>query len=150
MNDFYARRWSQTLQWQAMQRLHPVLHKVTRHTREPFTYNYFREEFMRTNARRAAPLTYFPTHEHVNLLCPVDSLVDNDAANVSTHAHDARYGSSITQHMADVALFRESLPTVRVATSLQALCTEDVARKEGIMVPEVDHGAQDGDDGNSE
>ena len=138
MNEFHARRWSQTMQWRAMQRLHPVLWKMTRVTGEKCDLRLFQEEYARVNAKRTAPLQYLPTQKQQQLALPIDSLLDNDATAISARAHHARDGSYLSQHIFDFTVMHESIPTVRAMVSLQNLVMEDASRVEGVQVPSRD------------
>ena len=135
MNEFQARRWSQTMQWHAMQRLHPVLWKMSKVTGETCNLRLLQEEYARVNAKRTPPLPYLPTKQQQELSLLMDPLLDNDAANVSARSHHAKYGSTLTQHVVDFAIMQESIPTTRAMSSLQNLVLEDVSRTEGTMVP---------------
>eukprot|EP00759_Apiculatamorpha_spiralis_P033502 PhF_6_TR34848/c0_g1_i1/m.50599 len=143
MNEFHARRWAQTMQWQALQRIGPLLWKTSKRTGEPFTLQLFQEEYARANARITPPLPYLPSHVQDKLCPKLDALIDNDAVNVSARSYASRHGSLMTQHGVDVGIFQESIPNVRVYTSLPNLVLSDVARTEGIAVKDVNRADDD-------
>ena len=136
LHEFHARRWAMVKQWQAIHRLQPTLWNITRYTQETPDLQLFQEEFARANGRRSPALPILTTQTH-NAIVPrvVNGLVDNDATHISARAQHVRYGSSMTQHIVDIGLLRESIPTGRLLMSSQNLYREEMARKERIMKP---------------
>ena len=136
LHEFHARRWAMVKQWQAVHRLQPALWRVCNFTKETPNLQLFQEEFARANGRRSPALPILTTQQH-NSMAPkvMNALVDNDAAHISARAQHVRYGSSMTQHIVDIGLFRESIPFGKLMMSSQNLYREETARRERVMKP---------------
>lgn len=113
-------------------RAFPVLHAATKVTKEPLTWAFLREEFMRVNGYRQMPLLLPKTSQQIHQYSHWNNLIGTTAWAESGRAYAVRAQTSLTQRYSAVARLEAALPSTRVAAAAQNIFLEHMSRVEGI------------------
>lgn len=137
MNDIYARRLAQSGMFHQLMRIHGTLWTATSVTHEKLDLNLVKEEFMRTNGRRAMP-------QLVGAAARVSEWGDSHLTSLSDHCSWAESGRAyavqrqtpMTQHIAAMGRMSETIPQCRTAVTCQSLFGEHMCRIDGVSAYE--------------